>query len=183
MPLFVEREDGTEGIIRRQCTREYKVAPIRRKIVELLGGKRPAGAVDLLIGITVDEAHRMRSSDVRYISNVYPLIDLRLYRSDCARWLADRGYEHPARSACIGCPYHDDRDWRRFQNEQSEVWRDAVSFDHAIRNQLSNRGNWRGEKVYLHRTLRPLDLADLRTAEDLGQLSLFGSECEGLCGV
>lgn len=37
--------------------------------------------------------------------------------------------------------------------------------------------------IYLHRSAVPLEVADLSTAADRGQLDLFGNECEGLCGV
>ncbi len=30
MPLFVRNPDGRRGMMRRQCTREYKIAPITR---------------------------------------------------------------------------------------------------------------------------------------------------------
>src|SRR5262245_54828296 len=64
-PLYVKRPDGKrEGMLWRQCTREYKVRPIQRKIRELLGLKPrqriPKGlpVVEQLIGISTDEMQR-----------------------------------------------------------------------------------------------------------------------------
>lgn len=37
MPLFVDTGSGVAGQIRRQCTSEYKLAPLRKKQRELLG--------------------------------------------------------------------------------------------------------------------------------------------------
>ena len=53
MPLFM---DGGDGRGRRQCTTEYKINPIRRKVRELLGlqkGERAKGhTVEQWIGIS-----------------------------------------------------------------------------------------------------------------------------------
>ena len=61
MPLFTKHPDsGSRGMIRRQCTREYKIEPIERFIRrELLGlaprERAPAGAVEQWFGISFDE--------------------------------------------------------------------------------------------------------------------------------
>jgi 3'-phosphoadenosine 5'-phosphosulfate sulfotransferase (PAPS reductase)/FAD synthetase len=39
MPFFVRNESGGGGALRRQCTNEYKIQPITRKIREILGVK------------------------------------------------------------------------------------------------------------------------------------------------
>jgi hypothetical protein len=54
------------GMIRRQCTNEYKIVPIRRKVRELLGiaGRRSPTALvaEQWIGISLDEAVRVKPS-------------------------------------------------------------------------------------------------------------------------
>lgn len=111
--------------------------------------------------------------------NRWPLIERRMTRQDCLRWLGSHDYPTPPKSSCIGCPYHSDAMWRRLRDEDPPAWTDAVAADRAIRTGL--RGI-RGE-VYLHRSAMPLDQADLRTPGDHGQLDLFINECEGMCGV
>ena len=37
--------------------------------------------------------------------------------------------------------------------------------------------------TFLHRSCVPLSEIDLITPEDRGQGTLFGEECEGMCGV
>src|SRR6266542_1825427 len=106
LPLFVRREDGGRGMIRRQCSREYKVTPIRRQVRALYEqAGHPPGGVEQWLGISLDEAHRMRSSDVRYIALRYVLVEQRMTRGDCQRWLAAHGWQGVPRSSCIGCPY------------------------------------------------------------------------------
>ena len=68
IPVYLKGSGGDgDGIGRRQCTENYKIRPVRRKIRELLGlrkGQRvPAGtAVELWLGISTNEAIRVKDS-------------------------------------------------------------------------------------------------------------------------
>lgn len=171
------------GMIRRQCTTSYKIVPIRRKVRELLGiaGRRsPASQIaEQWIGISMDEALRMKPSFEAWQTNRWPLIERGLTRQDCLRWLERHAYPIPPKSACIGCPFHSDAAWRRLRDHDPEAWDDAVTVDAAIRTGF--RGI-RGE-LYLHRSAVPLGEADLTTQADRGQLDLWQNECEGMCGI
>lgn len=171
------------GMIRRQCTGDFKIVPIRRKVRELAGltRKRSPGfaVVESWIGISLDEIVRAKPSFETWQVKRYPLIEQRLKRCDCLAWLRRHGYPEPPKSACIGCPFHDNRSWRAIRDHDPEAWADVIEVDRAIRTGL--RGI-RGE-VYLHRSCVPLGHADLSTAADHGQLDLWPNECEGMCGV
>jgi hypothetical protein len=171
------------GMIRRQCTTDYKIVPIRRKVRELVGlahRRSPDGpVVEQWIGISLDEIIRMKPSREAWQINRWPLIERRMMRRNCPAWLRRHGYPEAPKSACIGCPFHDDHRWRDIRDNDAIAWADAVNLDRAIRTGL--RGI-RGE-VYLHRSAVPLDEADLSSAADYGQLDLFGNEGEGMCGV
>lgn len=185
MPLFVRKADAPtrgkqERILRRQCTKEYKIAPIRRKIRELLDDQVRDRWAEQWIGISLDEIHRMKDSDRRFVVNRYPLVERRMTRADCIAWTKARGYPKPPKSACIGCPYNDNARWRARQDDPAE-FADAVEFDRKIREAHLDRV---GEEAYLHRSLVPLDQVDFSTEEDRGQMTLgFGEECDGVCGV
>lgn len=170
MPVFV---DGSGGMLRRQCTKEYKIRPIQKKVREL-AGKR---ITTLWLGISVDEAIRMKESRVKYIAHRYPLaMEHRMTRQDCLGWLERQGYARPPRSACIGCPYRRNSEWRALAPDE---FADAVAFDHAVRDALPRiRG-----QVFLHSSLQPLDMVDLRSEQEKGQLDFWGNECEGMCGL
>ena len=110
IPVYLKGRDGEgDGIGRRQCTDNYKIRPIRRRIRELLGlrprQRVPAGTtVELWLGISTDEAIRMKTSRDRWITNRYPLIEVGMSRSDCLNWWQER-YDRPLeRSACVACP-------------------------------------------------------------------------------
>ncbi len=164
------------GMGRRQCTREYKVQPITKKIREL-GGKKNHD-VDLWIGISLDKHRRMKPNRVKWIHSNWPLIEKRMSRHDCLNWIADQGYDEPPKSSCTGCPFHNDLYWRDLKERHPEDFADAVEIDRVIR-RMPKFDN----EQYMHRSLFPLDEVDFRTPEDMGQYSLFGSDCEGMCGV
>ena len=172
------------GMGRRQCTNEFKIEPLRKKQRELLGypprARIPKGSIEVWIGITLDEAIRMKPAREPWQINRWPLIERQMTRRDCAKWLADRGWSVP-KSACIGCPYHSDNQWRDLRDNHPDEWADANAVDHAIR----ANGTTRSIRFhqYMHRSRKPLDEVDLSTPADWGQGDLFGNECEGLCGV
>ena len=185
LPFFTtpEGNGGVRGMLRRTCTNNYKIEPIDRKIRELLGVKKrqrmPKGVtIEKWFGISLDEAHRMRSPDAPYFTHRYPLIDLRMRRGDCVAWLTAHGYTIPPKSACVACPFHSDQLWGELKRTSPAEWADAVAFDAAIRHLHGLEG-----AAYVHGSLLPLDQVDLSTAEERGQPDLFGNECTGLCGV
>ena len=175
VPWFTLSPKGKAGMGRRQCTAEYKLRPLQRKVVELMNGARPKGGCEMLIGISMDEAWRMKPSRVQYIRNSFPLIDRGITRQDCLRWMQERQYPRPPKSSCIGCPFHSDAQWRALTDEE---FADAVVVDRAIRNQPKMNS-----QQFMHRSLKPLDKVDFSTAEERGQINLFLNECEGMCGV
>jgi hypothetical protein len=168
VPYFVRNPDGSEGMGRRQCTSEYKLAPINRKVRELLGARPPnyrrvpkGRVAEQWIGFTTDEIGRVSDKHgVAYLRPRYPLLELGMSRRDCVRYLERAGWGDTAKSACIGCPYHGNRAWRELRDENPAEWADAVAFDHLIR-----RGGARGEhlrgEAFLHRSRVPLDLAPI----------------------
>lgn len=180
LPLYVRNADGSTGTLNRQCTRDFKVRPIRRDVRVLLAerGRRTAvGAVEQWIGISLDEASRMKPSGVRFIVNRFPLIEEGMDRRACERRLARWGIVAP-KSACISCPYTSDARRRERRDNSPEDWAADVAYDAAIRRLPEVQG-----ECFVHRSLVPLDQVDLSTATERGQANLFENECTGLCGV
>jgi hypothetical protein len=178
-PFYVRKAgQNAEGMLWRQCTQDYKVAPLRRKVRAMLED-RGEDRCAMYIGISLDESLRMRRSNVKYIENHYPLVDAGYSRHTCLQWMDERGYPMPAKSACYFCPYTDDSRWRDMKLNQPVEFERAVKFDAAIRNGLKGVDG----EAYVHRSLVPLAEVDLRNAADYGQLDAFNNECEGMCGV
>ena len=187
IPVYLKGRDGEgDGIGRRQCTTNYKIRPIGRKIRELLGlkpGQRvPAGTtVELWLGISTDEAVRMKDSRDRWMTNRYPLIEAGMSRRDCADWWAAR-YDRPLeRSACVACPFQSRQRWVETKRRWPELFAEAVEIDARMRDGLAF-----AKEPYLHSLRMPLaqavklDEAEMGTG---GQRDGFGNECEGHCGV
>lgn len=180
-------DNQTEGKIRRQCTREYKIDPIerylKRKVLGLAKGQRApkTPVICQWRGISVDEASRMKPSRERWMTVRYPLaMELNMSRGDCLNWMTKHGYPEPPRSACIGCPFHNDREWRNMKLNHPDEFADAVDFDARIR----TAGGMRGD-TFLHRSCKPLSEVDFSNDVDRGQglLSEWAGECEGMCGL
>ena len=149
IPAFTTNLQGGDGQIRRQCTSNWKISPIRRFIREVIGKPR-AGMVESWQGISLDEWHRMRTSDVAYMTNIYPLVDRRISRADCVAWLEEHGLDIPPKSACTFCPYHTKDHWKRMKQAGGADWDEAVTVDEAIRHQRS------GHVLFIHPSRLPL---------------------------
>ena len=180
---FFGLENGKKTIGRRQCTNDYKIQPIRKKLRKLLGlkkGERAKGhSAVAWIGISTDEAVRMKPSRDAWIQNIWPLIEKGMSRQDCLAWFKKRYPTRPlAKSACIGCPFHNDKEWRDMKINDPKSFADAIIFDNEIRNSGSS-----GTEQFLHASRQPLSEVDLRNLEDKGQINMFENECEGMCGV
>lgn len=179
VPFFTLNADGSKGMVRRQCTSEYKILPVRKAIRQILGyqpRQTPKEKILLWMGISTDEIQRVKPSQVKFIENKYPLIDLGMSRQDCLDWMERRGYPMPPKSSCIGCPYHNNVMWLDMKKHDPVSWADAVEFDNEIRKLPTIKG-----QAFLHRSCVPLSEVDL--GEDDGQIDMFNNECEGMCGV
>ncbi len=186
VPVFMFNKEGKKSIARRQCTREYKLEPIRRKMRELCGLKfrqvmPRKDWVEQWIGISTDEIFRMKEARDPWLKSRWPLIEMDMSRSDCKAWFKRHyPHKHLPRSACIGCPMHSDKDWIDMKKHDKRSWKDAVRVDRLLRR--GSRGEKLGGEVYLHRAMVPLDKVDFKASREERQLSLK-DECEGMCGV
>lgn len=174
VPYFVRNPDGSAGMGRRQCTAEYKLGPIMRACRELLGAKPPdfrsvprGRTVEQWIGFSTDEIGRVNDKRANlYTTKRYPLLELGMSRKDCRRYLAASGWGDTVKSACIGCPFHGNRQWRELRDNHPEEWADAVDFDRRIRKGGARKraGELNGE-AFLHRSMLPLDIAPIDRIE------------------
>lgn len=173
---------GKGGMGGRNCTRNWKIRPIRQKIRELLGvgprGYIAPGSVESWIGISLDEITRIKPSGCAFIHNRHILIEARMSRRGCYAWLEARQYRIPPKSRCKYCPFQGNAGWRSLMENPAE-WQETVELDGWLREPAQVK-RFHGE-VFLHHSRVPLAQADI-TAPRLGA-DLFGHECEGVCGV
>lgn len=204
-PFFVINDDQKPGQLNRQCTGDYKLDPIRRKVRELVGLTRkkspPYPVVVQWIGISVDEVTRAKQSTEPWQANRFPLLDLGMTRDLCVKWLEVNGHPIPKKSACSFCPYRDDGGWLEMKVNDPDSFAKGCEVDAKIRNEMPGVSK---SNAFVHRSLTPLVQIDFpkRIAEsneraeeakqrregknawrDDGQINLFINECAGICGV
>lgn len=184
IPFYIRNKNGKIGMLRRQCTRQFKIAPIYKHIRKLLGlapYQRHRMIVEQSFGITTDEIERTRSPLKKWIVHNYPLITRRMSRGDCKRWMRERGYEVPKKSACIFCPYRRDDQWRALLADDEKLFERLVKIEEGLQKGVSRAGR---DPVYIHASGRPMSE---RPFEDEQETPLFAdgfqNECEGMCGV
>jgi hypothetical protein len=167
LPTFTA--DG--GMGKRQCTNHYKLIPIRRKVREL--GATADKPTIQLIGISYDEAWRMKPSYNRHTIHTWPLVEMEWSRWHCIEFMMEGWGRVPPKSACTYCPYGDNERLRRLPPAE---FADVVELDDFIR----DRGGTPGVAQYLRSERKPLREIDLTAS---GQTEMFVNECEGMCGV
>jgi hypothetical protein len=180
IPAFIVDSQGRKGLLMRQCTLDFKISVIYREITRV---RRECGAKSAIqwIGISRDEADRMKPSRVKSVVNIWPLVDAGITRAKCLQWIKAQGFPAPPRSSCVYCPYHSDFEWKRLRDEEPEEFERAAKYDEDLRASLA--GVIRGT-AYLHSSRVPLRDADFRSKDEKsGQENLFRNECEGHCGV
>ena len=191
IPAFTKNPDGSKGILKRQCTEEYKIVEINKAIRKIYGLRKYQRTVqtEIWFGITIEELGRLKYPRYGWQIYFYPFCNLRMIknrseqqgfpvfrRTDCTSWLNHRGFPIPPKSACFFCPYQSNTRWLDMKKNRPQEWNRAVKLDQQIRDS-SKKGV--KQPIYLHKDCVPLSEANLN--ED--QLSLFPEECDGVCDV
>ena len=162
----------TGAPIMRQCTSDYKIKPIRQYLQKIRNGKK----IRQWIGISADEAERMKTPNVKYIEHYYPLVEERISIDNIKVWFNKNGIAEPMKSACLICPFHSKQYWQNFKKNFPNEFEIACKFDDKIRI-IPNLKS----KTYLSRDLIPLRDIDFSQSPSLFPELI--EECEGLCGL
>ena len=174
MPMYFRNKKGEKTMLRRYCTNEFKVYPIRRLLRSEFKAtfKNP---VNTWLGYTVDEVSRMKPSNVKYEVRRYPLIEHRIYRSQCIEYLNKHGWDTVERSACTGCPYRSDSEYT--------ILSEAEKLELAQFEEELNRNGYQMKEgaedrveVRIHRSMTPVVE---RPYENSEQLDLLDEMCDG----
>ena len=189
IPVYTVEDGLRKGMGKRQCTRTFKVEPVVSRCRELLGltrvTKRQGVLVEMWIGISADEADRMKPSRAPWIRSTWPLVDAGMSRADCLAWMAARDYPEPPRSACVFCPFRDDASWLALTSEELA---EAGEKEQQLQTAYARTSEFRGVP-YLHDSRVPLPLVKFQPGRPnmvRDQLTLnakFRNECEGMCGT
>ena len=169
IPAFTMTE-GKKGMLRRQCTNEYKIAQVGKKYKEILDLKKHSRfpLTEIYIGITLDEAHRMSIPQDKWKIHVYPFCGYKVFyggacerieskimtRNNIFNWYKEKQLPRPVKSSCTFCPFQSDQNWIELKRSVPEDFNTAVEVDKQIRD-----SSIKGIKspIYLHDSLLPLD--------------------------
>ena len=126
---------GKDKIIKRQCTYDYKIGPVEKKVREIYGLKKHKRMpmTEMWLGITIDEAQRFKLSQKPRIVNRYPFLELMMNRGDCRAYMEDNGFPVPIKSACVFCPFHSNAQWKDLKMNYPDEWKKIIEIDDAIR--------------------------------------------------
>ena len=183
LPMFFESNKGTDAIGRRQCTAKYKIEPTERKVRELMGLKKNQRwtRCEFWLGISIDEAQRMKDSGHNMKINRYPLMEMMMSRQDCINWFKEKEFNVPYKSSCVFCPFHSNKQWIEMKKSK-KVWKNIVKIDKALRNRKGDYYKNNTLKGYLHSSQKPIDEVDFNENQ-MDLFDGFGNECEGHCGI
>lgn len=171
------------GMMPRQCSKEYKTRVVQQVLRDKIGlakGERaPAGIkVEQWIGISWDEMQRMKESELAFIQNRWPLMELGMDRADCHKWSDERQIRRAPKSSCVYCPFRDDAAWEDMRVNEPQDFAEAIRIDDGIRPGFPGMTG----QAYVHRSRVPLRDA-VFVGLDVGQENMFADECEGICGI
>jgi hypothetical protein len=139
----------------RSCTVDFKIKVIGKWLKSNGASKKNKCVTGL--GISIDEFQRMRTNSENDFQILhYPLIELRLSRSDCIRIINDAGLPTPPKSSCWFCPFHRPKVWQEMKDQDPALFDKAVELEALINNR---RLILERAPVWLSSALKPLDQA------------------------
>lgn len=172
LPIPVRMSNGAPGT--RSCTADFKIKVIGRELKRL--GATAAAPATVGIGISVDEIHRANSRRVEPHEQIaYPLLDLGLRRTDCARIIREAGLPVPPKSSCFFCPFHRPEAWHDMRRDTPELFEKACQLEDLLNRR---RDTLDKDDVYLTRFGRPLRQA---IPDGVDLLPLADDDADGAC--
>ncbi len=194
VPVFTVNEAGKVGMVRRQCTAEYKIEVVNKAIRRELLGLQPRQRVpkDTVIyqyfGISTDEAARAergkrRFEKIRHTIPVYPLIEMGWSRKDCVEYLRGKLHYETPKSSCVFCPFKTNQSWKHLKQTDPAGWDRAVEIDAALRDKNSVATRGFRQEFFVHRSCVPLPLIDFDALVPSTLDPMAQGECHGMCGT
>jgi hypothetical protein len=165
IPAFT-KQSGQIGKLPTYCSVEWKQRPVRRWLRE-----QGIEQCDLWIGISTNEAHRMKAADRKWINHVYPLIEINpTSLAKCISMVESFGWPTPPKSRCFMCPNMSIQNWYELKTTSPIDFQKAVDLE----KQLQKKDKF----IYLHQTGKPLNQA---VTESEQQLEMFDGCDSGFC--
>jgi hypothetical protein len=181
IPIPMRMSNGAPG--NRTCTQDFKI-----KVVDKWVRQRHYTHATVGLGFSLDERRRAHGKPTHFVDRYgkskigfwkrfeFPLIDLRLNRSQAIQLVLDAGLPEPPKSACWFCPFTSRSEWIERKRNDPDLVQKAALLE-AVMNR--KRGSIGRDKAYIHpqRAGRMFPLS-----EAIGdQMSLFEESCNDSC--
>jgi len=191
IPSFTKNNDGSVGMLKRQCTLHYKIRPVD-SVIRSIHGLKPYARMPFTRvwkGISLDEMSRMSIPQEAWKISAFPFVGYeipynsnpqnlvwakKMSRTDLLKWYSENGFDVPVKSSCVFCPYQSNKSWRDLKQNFPSDFADAVLVDEAIRNSTAKGIS---NPTFLHKSLTPLSEIDFLTS----QIDMFEDECLDGC--
>lgn len=158
----------------RHCTWRFKIEVIAKEL-RLRGATKENKAI-LALGISLDEFSRSTTKsriETQILS--YPLIDMRIDRSQCVQIISDAGLQVPPKSSCFFCPFNSRKQWLTLLRKEPELFEKSVNLEKMLNERRRSLGK---DHMYLSDLMKPLDKA----ITENGQLDMFDDDMESTSG-
>ena len=106
----------------RHCTDKWKIRPMQRYLKE----HYPNGNLIKIIGFAFDEIQRVKCQTGE---TWYPLIEKKMTREDCIRYIQSRGFPVPPKSGCFYCPFQRINQWKELRSNHPDLWQRAIELE------------------------------------------------------
>ncbi|MDA0122060.1 hypothetical protein OH459_05450 [Vibrio sp. MM46] len=149
------------------CSDKWKGEVVRR----LCNERFPKSQFDMWLGMTTDELRRVKVTVGKWQKR-YPLVEMRLSRSDAIRIVEKAGLPTPPRSACWMCPNRNDTEWQYMKDHCPMDFEKAVQFEKDLQKEYPH--------LWLHKSGVPIGEVIFFD----GQIDMFSGFCDsGMCFV
>jgi hypothetical protein len=132
LPVF-SLHDGKQNKLPTRCSNEWKARVVQRFVRELMP---KAKGFDIWLGISRDEAHRMKVGHTGKWQYRHPLIDngRMMSRQDCISLIKSMGWPEPPRSRCWMCPNQSPREWKDLRDNYPAEYQQAMELEKRLHN-------------------------------------------------
>lgn len=174
LPIPVRMSNGAPGT--RSCTADFKIRVIGRWLKA--HGATADNPATVGIGITLDEIERVNARRCEPHERItYPLLDLRIRRTDCPRIIRSAGLPVPPKSACWFCPFHRITTWADMRRTDPDLFDRACALEALLNARRAELGK---DPVWLTRYAAPL--AEVVPTDDTLPLDFGDGTCDsGWC--
>ena len=108
--------------IMRHCTDKWKIKPMNKYLKE----HYPEGNLIKIIGFAYDEIRRVKCQTDEIW---YPLIEKKMTRDDCIKYIQSKGFPVPPKSGCFYCPFQRLDQWKELRFKHPDLWQRAINLE------------------------------------------------------